>query len=111
MGFLVGVHAVKQRRVAYWFDSQHIALLKCRGMNGKAAAVRAMLAARAQQACGVLGVWALCWTWLFPTMLGAGVSCGVVSALCAADTAASTIDSKSQSQAQSKQTSDASHTQ
>ena len=74
--------------------------------------MRTMLAAQAQQACEVFGVRTPCWTWLCPTMLGAGVSGGVVSALCAADTtAASTIDSKSQSQAQSKQTSDASHTQ
>ncbi len=51
---------------------QIIALLKCRRINRKAATVRAMLAARAQQACGVLGVWALCWTWLFPTMPGSG---------------------------------------
>ena len=64
-----------------------------------------MLAAKALQACGVFGVWTACWTWLFPTMLGAGVSCGVVSALRTEDTAASTIDS----QMQSKQISVASH--
>jgi len=86
-------------------------LLKCRGINGKAATVRAMLAARAQQACGVLGVWALCWAWLFPTMPGSGDPCGVVSTLCAADTATSSIDSQSQPQTQSKPTSVASHTQ
>ena len=104
-GFLsLGPILFYSRRFAAFrrFDSQHIALLKCRGINGKAATVRAMLAAQAQQACAVLSVRALCRAWVFPTLLDSGHPSGLVSALYAAATSASSAASQSQPQSQSR---------